>query len=132
MRITFKAFDSKMASREKLFKAAIEFANKLDRKDLLNITHSEDRDNIVITVWYWTEEPDKGAEMKAKREQDVAKLASAAESDGPGAIVGTGGALGTGHEPTRRAHDTQRMPVGEQLLGKKLELPADDPPEQPR
>src|ERR1700729_3095456 len=63
MRITFKAFDSKMASREKLFKAAMEFTNKPDRKYLVNITHSEDRDNIVIPVWYWTEEADKAAEV---------------------------------------------------------------------
>ena len=60
MRITFKAFDSKMASREKLFKAAVEFANKLDPKQLITLTHSEDRDNIVITIWYWTEEAEIG------------------------------------------------------------------------
>src|SRR5262245_11772728 len=59
MRITFKSFDSKMASREKLFKTAVEFANKIDRKDLINITHSEDHDNIVITIWYYTDEPDR-------------------------------------------------------------------------
>jgi hypothetical protein len=70
MRLTFKSFDSKMASREKLFKAAIEFANKVDRKDLINITHSEDHDNIVITIWYYTDEVDRGAELKAKLAAD--------------------------------------------------------------
>jgi hypothetical protein len=59
MRITFKSFDSKMASREKLFKTAVEFANKIDRKDMINITHSEDRDNIVITIWYYTDEAER-------------------------------------------------------------------------
>jgi hypothetical protein len=85
MRITFKALDSKMASREKLFRAAVEFANKIDRKDLITITHSEDRDNIVITVWYWTDEPDKTAEIKAKRSADLAKVMGSEEPETPGA-----------------------------------------------
>lgn len=59
MPVFFKVFDSKMASREKLFKAAVEFANKIDRERLINITHSEDRDNIVITIWYWAEQEEK-------------------------------------------------------------------------
>jgi hypothetical protein len=83
MRITYKSFDSKMASRDKLFKTAIEFANKLERQDIINITHSEDRDNIVLTVWYWTAEPDKGAEMKARRDQDVARLSPSADGTVP-------------------------------------------------
>lgn len=53
MKVFYKIYDSKMASREKLFKAATEFANKIGPDDLINITHSEDRDNIVITIWYW-------------------------------------------------------------------------------
>jgi hypothetical protein len=85
MRITFKALDSKMASREKLFRAAVEFANKIDRKDLITITHSEDRDNIVITVWYWTDEPDKTAEIKAKRSADLARAMGSEEPEAPAA-----------------------------------------------
>src|ERR1700730_3473356 len=73
MRMVFKSFDSKIASREKLFKAVVDFANKIDRKDLINLTHSEDRDNIVVTVWYWTDEPDRGAEIKAKQREDLTK-----------------------------------------------------------
>ena len=56
MRITFKAFDSKMASREKLFKHAAEFATHIGPERLITLSHSEDRDNIVITIWYWGEE----------------------------------------------------------------------------
>src|SRR5271168_4003723 len=56
MRVLFKAFDSKMASREKLFKAASEFASYIGRERLITLSHSEDRDNIVITIWYWGEE----------------------------------------------------------------------------
>src|SRR5262249_11794183 len=64
MRITFKTFDSKMASREKLFKAAVDFANKIDPHDLITITHSEDRDNIVLTIWYFTDEPEQKGELR--------------------------------------------------------------------
>ncbi|OAI55108.1 hypothetical protein AYO44_02920 [Planctomycetaceae bacterium SCGC AG-212-F19] len=109
MRITYKSFDSKMASREKLFKSAIDFANKLNRQDLINITHSEDRDNIVLTVWYWTEEPDKGAEIKAKREQDVARLTPSADGSTarPGStdeITRTRPRVETHHMPLTREH----------------------------
>jgi hypothetical protein len=82
MRITFKAFDSKMASREKLFKAGLEFANKLRREDIVSITHTEDRDNIVLTVWYWTDEVDKGQEIKKARTSDVMKLTPGMMADG--------------------------------------------------
>jgi hypothetical protein len=56
MRVLFKSFDSKMASREKLFKAASEFASVVGPERLITISHSEDRDNIVITIWYWGDE----------------------------------------------------------------------------
>jgi hypothetical protein len=56
MRVLFKAFDSKMASREKLFKAASEFASHIGPERLITLSHSEDRDNIVITIWYWGDE----------------------------------------------------------------------------
>jgi len=82
MRITFKAFDSKMASREKLFKAGLEFANKLKREDIVSITHTEDRDNIVLTVWYWTDEVDKGLEIKKARISDVGRIMHGSVSDG--------------------------------------------------
>jgi hypothetical protein len=101
MRMTFKSFDSKMASREKLFKAAVEFANKIDRKDLINITHSEDRDNIVITIWYYTDEADKGAEIKAKRAADMAKIQPTGTVEGGPDLTVT---------PVREPSKTQTMP----------------------
>src|SRR4051794_32879890 len=67
MRVLFKSWDSKMASREKLFKAATEFATKIGEERLINITHSEDRDNIVITIWYWGEQ-DEREEKVAKKD----------------------------------------------------------------
>lgn len=59
MKVFFKVYDSKMASREKLFKAATEFANQIGQERLITLTHSEDRDNVVITVWYWAEAEEK-------------------------------------------------------------------------
>lgn len=79
MRVTFKAFDSKMASREKLFKAALDFANKVAREDLINITHTEDRDNIVVTIWYYSDEVDRMADIKARRNADVSGLPSGSD-----------------------------------------------------
>jgi hypothetical protein len=67
MRVLFKAFDSKMASREKLFKAASEFANQIGPDRLITLTHSEDRDNIVITIWYWGEEEIRPGPAKIKQ-----------------------------------------------------------------
>jgi hypothetical protein len=64
-RVAFKAFDSKMASREKLFRAAVEYATQIGRERLITMSHSEDHDQIVVTIWYWTDEPE-GAEFKAK------------------------------------------------------------------
>jgi hypothetical protein len=66
MRVLFKTWDSKMASREKLFKAATEFATKLGEERLINITHSEDRDNIVITIWYWGDQEEKEEKVVKK------------------------------------------------------------------
>lgn len=135
MRITFKAFDSKMASREKLFKAGLEFANKLEPDKLITITHSEDRDNIVLTVWYWTEEVDKAAQIKAQVAADVAKLpsgSSAVEAGPTGDLrkPPTFGAAPTGPIPIqgeaeRKLGDTGVRPLNRTSPGSAF--PPDDP-----
>jgi hypothetical protein len=79
MPLFFKSFDSKMASREKLFKAAVEYANQLGRERILTLSHSEDRDNIVITIWYWADE-----EMKPTDLKKAAAQAARAPSGKPG------------------------------------------------
>jgi len=94
MRVLFKAFDSKMASREKLFKAASEFASYIGPERLITLSHSEDRDNIVITIWYWGDEEVKW-DGKAKVGQfqkpdtgskpNLPKLPESAEA-APGAV----------------------------------------------
>lgn len=76
MRVLFKAFDSKMASREKLFKAASEFASHIGPERLITLSHSEDRDNIVITIWYWGDEEvkwDGKAKIGQFQKPDAAK-----------------------------------------------------------
>jgi hypothetical protein len=55
VRVVFKIFDSKMASFEKLFKAAVDYASHIPKEDLINISHSSDKDNIVVAIWYWAE-----------------------------------------------------------------------------
>jgi len=45
-----------MATWEELFQAAARFASDLGRERVLNISHSADDDDGVVTVWYWTTE----------------------------------------------------------------------------
>ena len=37
LRVAFKAFDSKLASREKLFRAAVEYASQIGRDRLITM-----------------------------------------------------------------------------------------------
>src|SRR5262245_15006832 len=112
LRVTFRAFDSKMASREKLFRAAAEFASTIPRDRLITMSHSEDRDNIVITIWFWTDEPE-GAEARAK----VASVWKKPELKATGlekivpTKAATTGDLGGKNDPVRPpAHPTMEMP----------------------
>jgi hypothetical protein len=121
MRIVYKSFDSKMASREKLFKAVVDFANRIERKDLITLTHSEDRDNIVVTVWYWTDEVDKNAEIRAKQREDMARRQIT-----PGKLTHQGtGDPEAGVTPVRQISETARRSVSE------LRPPARPPESEP-
>ena len=71
MKVFFKIYDSKMASREKLFKVATEFANQIGPDRLITLTHSEDRDNIVLTIWYFTDEPESKGKAAAAQHKDL-------------------------------------------------------------
>jgi hypothetical protein len=55
MRVRFKTFESQFATRQKILQMAADFATQLGRERLINITHSEDRDEEVVTIWYWEE-----------------------------------------------------------------------------
>ena len=54
-RVEFKFFRTTMRSWQTLFAEAAEFASKLGPERLITISHSEDKDDGVVTVWYWSE-----------------------------------------------------------------------------
>ena len=54
-RVEFKVFRATMRSWQTLFAEAAEFASKLGPERLITISHSEDNDDGVVTVWYWSE-----------------------------------------------------------------------------
>jgi hypothetical protein len=53
MRVQYKQFDSKFVSRDRILRSAAEFASQVGPERLINITHTEDRQDTVILVWYW-------------------------------------------------------------------------------
>ena len=44
-----------MASWESLFDEAARFATEIGRERLISISHSEDANEGVVTVWVWSE-----------------------------------------------------------------------------
>jgi hypothetical protein len=56
MRVLFKMFRSSMSTWEVLFAEAAEFAGELPSRRLINISHSADNSDGVVTVWYWGED----------------------------------------------------------------------------
>jgi hypothetical protein len=52
-RVAYKLFRGTFASWESLFSDTAEFATALGRERLISISHSEDNDEGVVTVWYW-------------------------------------------------------------------------------
>jgi hypothetical protein len=53
--VKFEMFRGVMASWEQLFEEAAQFASSIGRDRLISISHSEDQDDGVVTVWYWDE-----------------------------------------------------------------------------
>jgi hypothetical protein len=53
-RLAYRMFRGTWATLEELFDQAAEFANELGSERVLNISHSADRNDGVVTVWYWT------------------------------------------------------------------------------
>jgi len=73
MRVVFKTFESQFATRQKILQKAAGFASELGAERLINITHSEDHNNSIITIWYWAGEGEKDVPVPA---------GSASEADG--------------------------------------------------
>jgi len=60
MRVRFEVFRSSFESWKSLFGQAAEFASGLSPERLITISHSADRTEGVITVWYWDEDDGRG------------------------------------------------------------------------
>jgi hypothetical protein len=52
-RVRFRVFRSYTQSWEELFREAADFASRVGPHDLIGISHSEDANEGVVTVWYW-------------------------------------------------------------------------------
>ena len=51
--VTFRHFSSAYKTWEEMFSKAADFATSVGRDRLINISHSEDDNEGVVTVWYW-------------------------------------------------------------------------------
>ncbi len=56
MKVKFESFRGLFASWETLFTQASEFASKIGKERVINISHSDNHSKGVVTVWYWSEE----------------------------------------------------------------------------
>jgi hypothetical protein len=52
--MTFQIFRGTWASWEQLFDEAAFFATEIGPERVVSISHSADRSDGVVTVWYWT------------------------------------------------------------------------------
>jgi hypothetical protein len=55
--VHFQFFKSSFKSWESLFEEAAAFAEGIGPERLIGISHSEDENSGVVTVWYWSDEP---------------------------------------------------------------------------
>jgi hypothetical protein len=55
--VRFKIIQGTFARWEELMGKAAVFATAIGRERLITIAHSEDRNDGVIAVWYWDDEP---------------------------------------------------------------------------
>lgn len=55
MRVAFEVFRGAWTTWQELFEGAAQFASQLGPNRLISISHSEDKNDGVVTVWYWSE-----------------------------------------------------------------------------
>jgi hypothetical protein len=53
MRLEYRVFRGVWASFDSLFTEAAEFATSVGPERVVSISHSEDKGDGVVTVWYW-------------------------------------------------------------------------------
>jgi hypothetical protein len=68
-RVAFEMFRGTFESWESLFQKAAEFATEIGRDRLIGISHSEDDDDGVVTVWYWSKDPGAPANLAMLRDK---------------------------------------------------------------
>ena len=51
--VQYRMYRGTFDSWETLFAQAAECATQIGRDRLISISHSEDKDDGVVTVWYW-------------------------------------------------------------------------------
>ena len=56
MKVKFEMFRGTFTSWGTLFTEASEFATKIGKDRVINISHSDSHSHGVVTVWYWSEE----------------------------------------------------------------------------
>jgi hypothetical protein len=56
MRVRYEMFRSGFIAWQELFDQAARFASSLAPGQVISISHSEDENDGVVTVWYWGEE----------------------------------------------------------------------------
>ena len=52
--VRYQAFRGRLTTWDDLFGQAAAFATQIGRENVLSISHSEDDNEGVVTVWYWT------------------------------------------------------------------------------
>lgn len=57
-RLCFRFFRGTLESWESLFSDAAAFATEVGPERLVSVSHSEDANDGVVTVWYWTNDQD--------------------------------------------------------------------------
>ena len=53
--VRFEEFRGVFSSWPALFERAAEFATSIGRERLITISHSEDQQDGVVAVWYWSD-----------------------------------------------------------------------------
>jgi hypothetical protein len=60
-RMAYRTFRGTFATWEDLFAEAAQFATEIGSERVLNISHSADHSEGVVTVWNWTTEDEVGS-----------------------------------------------------------------------
>lgn len=65
-RLEYQIFRGVLSTWDDLFRQAADFANELGPERVVSISHSEDRNDGVVAVWYWEDE--RGAVKRRERQ----------------------------------------------------------------